>query len=265
MKKLIMISVVVALSGCSQEQREDAIDRVTSAAKELNGAVNATPTIVVEAQRKEKRRQDTQWTKENRALHPVEYCQAQLEELDRMAQLLQVQVHSIATAKASVRRKREDGVSQIESLGKLLKEAKDAYREADAENKWPMALNGFQLTKERAMQKIVDIAQKISAQKTFVEKSKNVLASLEKKSIKLDVEQRKLVIIREKVQTTIDELKTRQIVEGVNGVLDALNAINDSIASLGVDASDPSIEDLLIPSTENDRVRLFKEIMSEDE
>ena len=265
MKRFIMVCIVFALSGCSQEQREDAIDRVANAAKELNGELNTTPVIVAEAKRKEKRRQNTLWTKENQALYPIEYCQAQLEELTKMAQSLQVQVHSVATTKASVQRKREDGLSQIEILGKLLKEAKAAYREADVKDKWPMELNGFQLTKERSMQKIVDVAQKISTQKTFIDKSKNILASLEKKLVKLDVEQRKLVSVREKVQSTIDALKTKQIVEGVNGVSGAMDAINDSMASLGVDTSDPSIEDILIPSIENDRVQLFKKIMAEDE
>ena len=83
--------------------------------------------------------------------------------------------------------------------------------------------------------------------------------------IKLDVEQRKLVSVREKVQSTIDELKTKQIVEGVNGVSGAMDAINDSMASLGVDTSDPSIEDILIPSIENDRAQMFSKIMAEDE
>lgn len=264
MKKLIILSVAVALSGCSQEQREDAIDRVTSAAKELNGAASRTPSIVAEARRKEKRRQDTQWTKENQANHPVEYCQAQLEELDALAKSLQVQVHSLAITKASIQRKRNEANDEIRRFSKALKDAKDAYRTAEATNKWPMALNGFQLSRERAEQKIVDMAQKIAMQKEVVEKGKNVLGSLEKKSLKLDAEQRKLVAIREKVQTTLEDLKTKQVVDGADGISDALDAISDSMVSLGVDVSDPSIDELVIPAAGDERVRMFKEIMADE-
>ena len=97
-----------------------------------------------------------------------------------------------------------------------------------------------------------------------MEKSKNVLALLEAKSVKLDGEQRKLVAIREKVQTTLDDLKTKQVVDGANGVADALNAINDSMSSLGVDAADPAIDELVVPTGEVERTRLFREIMADE-
>lgn len=264
---LVAIAVII---GCSQESREEAIDRTKKAAQALNGDSKAVdkehdvPNVVAEQKRKEIIRQNTKWTKENQSLHPIEYCQAQLEELDRMSKALQVQVHSIATAKAAMLRERDDAVAQVESFGKLLKDAKATYRAAEAANAWPMVLNGFQLSRERAEQKIVDMAQRISTQKSFVEKSKNMLASLEAKSVKLDGEQRKLGAIREKVQTTLEDLKTKQVVDGANGVADALNAINDSMSSLGIDAADPTIDELVVPTGEVERTRLFQEIMAEE-
>lgn len=264
MKKFIVISVAVALSGCSQEQREDAIDRVTSAAKELNGVANTTPTIVAEARRKEKHRQDTQWTKENQALHPIEYCQAQLEELDKMAQSLQVQVHSVATAKAGEARKESDAESKISGLAKLLHDAKDAYRVAEASNNWPIVVNGFRLSREKAQDKIVDAAQKITDLKSIIDRCKQTIVVLEKKSTRLDQEQRKLVSIRERVQATLDDLRTKQVVDGANGIADALNAISDSMASFGHENDDPALDDLMVPDAKESRLLKFNEIMSND-
>ena len=44
---------------------------------DFQDAKDKTPSIVKEQQRKERIRQDKTWTPENRAHHPIEYCQAQ--------------------------------------------------------------------------------------------------------------------------------------------------------------------------------------------
>lgn len=270
LKYAVAYAAFAAVVGCSEDQREEAIGRTTRAAQALNG--NATsdsvqhdiPNIVEKQRKLENIRQNTQWTKENQALHPIEYCQSQLVELDRMSKQLQVQVHSIATAKAATQRKSEDAKSQIESYGRLIKEAKAAYRAAEASNQWPMQLNGFQLSKDRAEQKIVDMAQRLATMRSLVAKSVNQIAAFEKKAVKLENEQRKVIKVRERVQVTLEELKTKQVIDGANGIADALNAINDSMSSLGVDADDPSIDDLAIPDSSAERTKLFKEIMAEE-
>lgn len=263
MKNLVVAGVAAVLLGCSQEQREDAIERVSSAAKELNGAERTTPVIVAEARRKEKRRQDTQWTKENQALHPVEYCQAQLAELEKMAKSLQVQAHSIATAKAAATRRMADAEAQMAGLAKLLQSAKAAYRAADVSNQWPVVVNGYRLSKEKAQGKIVDVAERIASLKSSAERWRVALVTMEKKAMRLDSEQRKLVVIRERVQTTLDDLKTKQVVDGVNGISDALGAISDSMASLGTQVGDPALDDFVLPDPATERVKKFEEIMSD--
>ena len=80
MKTILMLSGIVAaflafISGCSQGSRDDAIQRTTRAAVALNGgAPDGTPDVVREQRERERNRQNTQWTPENQAKHPVEYC-----------------------------------------------------------------------------------------------------------------------------------------------------------------------------------------------
>lgn len=260
---MAILAMLILVTGCSREDSDEIAERTMFAAKGLNATqTHAIPNIVADQKQKENIRQNTQWTPENQALHPVEYCQAQLEELDQMARKLQVQSHRISMSKAETQRKQVDAKAQSEGFLQLLKDAKIAYRIADVEGKWPMIFNGFRLSKERAQQKIVDATQSIASLKSFVEKSKNTIAILERKSIKIDTEQRKLISVKERLQSTLVELKTKQVIDGTNGVLDALNAINDSISSLGTDASDPSLEDLVIPDTDAARAKQFNEIMA---
>lgn len=264
------VGLLVLVFGCSQEDRETAIERTSKAARELNGSLRPNsdaheiPNVVRERQRMEKLRQNTTWTPENRALHPIEYCQAQLDELAKMASRLQVQFHSLAVEKAKVTRLRQEAFSQVESYGKMLKAAKEAYRSAQAKNEWPMSLNGFQLSQDRAEQKIVDTSRQITKQKAYWEKSKNVLTVIERKSAQIANEQRKLVAIREKTEATLLELKAKQVIDGANGIAESLNAIADAITTLGEDESDPSLKDLAMPQEGDEREKLFREIMAEE-
>ena len=260
--RFFVLLVLFLLLGCSREERDTTIDRITRAAKDLNGVEDGTPALVREQQRKERFRQDTKWTKENQALYPIEYCQAQLEELERMSKALQVQVYAVATSKTAIERQDVEERLQVEGLSRLFADAKETYRSAEVRNEWPMMLNGFRIPKVRAEEKIIEMAERIAALRATIENRANLLATYEKKRLRLSQEQRKLVMIREKVQTTLNDLQAKRVIEGANGIVEALNAIQDSMASLGVDVESPSLDELVIPDSEEERKRIFSEIMA---
>ena len=270
MNKLVVVVGVVAVVGtvayvgCSREDREEAMSRVSDAADALKGKDGAsTPAIVREQQRKERIRQNTQWTAENQAHHPVEYCQAQLEELQRCSKKLDVSAHKLAVSQSESKRKIADSEAQIVAIDKFLATAKDAYRKADAENKWPMSVNGFALSKEKAQEKIVEAARKVEPLKNQIIAQKNMIAALEKKAAKVESEKRNIVSLRERIHGVISDLNTKKILDGEKGVTDALNAISASMGSIGFDANDPSMEDLIAPSASASREATFNEIMAQ--
>ena len=271
MKKLIgvvmgvAVVAIVSTIGCSQENREEAMDRFGKAAKALKGEGEgaATPDIVKEQQRKERIRQNTTWTPENQALHPVEYCQAQLVEIEEFGKKLDVQMHQLATTKSGLKRTLEDNQSQVSTMEKFLKDAKAAYRKADAANAWPMAINGFQLSKENAQTRIVDAANKIPQLNQRIALAKTNLTRLDKKMDGAVAERRKLADVRSRIQSTITDLQTKKILDGERGITDALNAINDSISALNGDSTDPTLEELAVPDKDTERAVSFERIMAE--
>ena len=230
----------VIVSGCSKESRDEVIERTTKAAKELNGSErkskdkdeNKPPDIVAEQQRKERVRQNTQWTAENQALHPVEYCQAQLEEVAKYAKQLEVQAHQVAVAQSAAERKISEAEGQIASLTTFLDQAKAAYREADATNKWPMALNGYQIGKEKAQQTIVETYQRLQTYNNNVATQKNNQRKLDAKLQQVAQEQKNLAVLRGKIQAAISDIQMKKLIDGEKGIGDALNAINDSMNAL---------------------------------
>ena len=104
---IAMLSFLIA----PREQREAMLDKVAVLGDSSGG--EKTPRIVREQQRKERVRQNMEWTPENQALHPIEYCQAQLEKLSENASRLDVQAHKYAVAKNQAERVIADSEAQL--------------------------------------------------------------------------------------------------------------------------------------------------------
>ena len=261
---------VVCYVASSREFREDIAARLGMAGRALSGEGEAgvdpgrqTPRIVREQQRKERLRQDMTWTPENRAAHPIEYCQAQLEELAKHTAQLEARVHEVACNQAAVNRQIGDCEAQIVNYEKFLSETKATYKVCEKSNGWPARIGGFALSKEKAKDKIIDVAQKLPTLKAQLGTRKNQLVLLNKKSDFLAQEQKTVAALREKVRATINDLRIKKVVDGDQSIADALNAINDTMSCLGVDYNDPKVEDLVAPDATATRDELFEKIMAE--
>ena len=259
----------VLIVGCSKETRNEAIDRTTRAAKELNGTdpeslekeQERTPDIVARQQRKERRRQNSEWTPENQAKHPVEYCQAQLETVARHMKQLEVQAHQVGTALSQTKRRISEANDLVTSLSDLLKKAMDGYRKAEAEKKWPMMLNGYPITQDKAKKTIVETSHRIKTAKSQLASLKLTLGKLDRKSAEILKEQQKSVALQEKIRFTISDLKLSKLVEGQKEMVDVLGSISDAMDVLGENATEPTLENLMQPTTESVIEDEFSKIM----
>lgn len=269
MKTILMLSGIVAaflafISGCSQGSRDDAIQRTTRAALALNGgAPDGTPDIVREQRERERNRQNTQWTPENQAKHPVEYCQAQLEELRRYEQELEISAHKVAVAKSETARKLAYDETQSKTVKTALDAIKDAYRKAEAAGEWPFVLAGVSYTQESARTTILESSRRAKSLAAEMEALKTNATKLEIKFRQIGEEQRKLANLRARIQSTLDELKTKSVVEGSKSVGSALDAINDSILAIETGTSDSGLDALLEIGKQTVETEEFDAVMAE--
>lgn len=272
MKKLLWIVIgvviaVIAFNLISDDDRAEMSDRISSAGKALTGDIRAdgerTPRIVKEQQRKERIRQDSTWTPENRAAHPIEYCQAQLEELVKHGRTLEARIHEKSCALAALKRTMGDDEAMEKGLTKFLGEAKKSYRDALASNTWPVMMGGYSLSQEKAKQKIIDAAEKLSEIQSRTVTKKNQKLKIEKSLDIARTEQQRTVKYREQIQNTISDLKLKKVIEADDGIKAALDAICDNMGTLGVDYDDPSIESIIQPDSKATRDELFDKIMAE--
>ena len=268
MKKLLIIGLlaggIVYYIGCSRDDREEIVDRVGNAGRALAGeSSEKVPSVVKEQQRKERTRQDETWTAENRTKHPVEFCQAKLEEVEKLMQKQAVQVTRYSTMASEMKRKVAESQAKISHLTKFLDEGKAAYRKADAENAWPATLNGIPLSKAKLQEKIVEAAQRLQSSKKLITGSGAALAKVEKKQMAVMAEQAKLVELKTRIQSSLTDLQTKKIVEGEKGITDALNAINDQLDGLVPTQDDVALDDLLTPDKATITASEFEKIMAE--
>ncbi|MBR3222569.1 MAG: hypothetical protein IKF72_10105 [Kiritimatiellae bacterium] len=265
MLAVVAVCAVIVL-GCSQDDRDEIAERSGNALNALKGETTPgekTPRIVKEQQRKERIRQNNTWTPENRARHPVEYCQAQLEDLRRYSLQLEARAHEKSCAIAAVKRTLSDDDALAQNLKKFLDEAKPAFKECMASNSWPIKLGGYTFSREKAQDKIIDAAQKISEIQTKTASKKNQLVALEKTLKITQDEQKKVVALRERIQNNINDLRVKKVIDGDNGIAATLGEIEDNMAGLGVNYDDPSIESIVQPDEKTTREELFKKIMAE--
>ena len=263
---IALIASAIVYVGCSQEDRDEIVERGGNAISALKGETTPgekTPRIVKEQQRKERIRQNNTWTPENRAHHPVEYCQSLLETLQRQARDLEARIHETSCAVAAVKRVISDNEAMERELKKFIDDAKKAYKECDAANSWPAKFRGYTFSREKAQEKIIDAVQKIRAIKSHAVSKQNRLTALEKKLKRQQDQQKEIVKMREQVQDKINDLRTGKIIETDDEIVNSLNSIKDNLKYLGTDYDDPKIEDVIQPDEKATREDLFKKIMAE--
>ena len=188
---------------------------------------------------------------------------AQLEELNRYSKELEARAHEKSCAIASVKRELGSSDSSLNHYKRFLSEAKVKYREGETQNKWPVMIGGYSLSRDALQEKIIDAAEKISEAEQKSGSKRNLLVSLEKTLQITQNEQRRIVKVREQIQNTINDLKVKKVIDADDGIVASLNAIEDSMGVLGVNYDDPKIESIVQPDKKTTREELFKQIMAE--
>ena len=271
MRICLLLAVTASLlfnQGCSKEDRDAMIDRATKAAKGLNGDVvdntkeHDIPTIVADQRKKERVRQNTKWTAENQRLHPLEYCQAQLEEIDRMGKQLDVQEHKLLTTRSSLEKKIAASSGQAQELSAFLAKAKEAYKEAEIVNGFPIQINGHSLSKEKAQQAVLEANRKLKGLQAQLGPAQKSQHTVEQSLKKIQDERQKLMALREKLKETMNSVQLKQTIDGASGVDDALQAIDDSMNALQPPVEEPSVlDELMTPDEKTKQKDEFEALM----
>ena len=243
-----LLSILLATAvgaGCSQSSRDEAIDRATQAAKALNGKADNTPDVVKEQIKKEKERQNSQWTIENVSAHPIEACNAKLEELDGKIEKAKVAYNRALSAQASAWTAKGAAEAEVAKYTAFLEAARPAYKAAKEDGKWPITVNGYSLGEEAAEEKILVALKKVGEFKAKVEKASAQIDAMGRRMKEVKQTTDELNDRRDKVLEYRENIRSGQLQSEIKGLVGVLNeggvkmsdieAVN---ATQGIDVSD---------------------------
>ena len=260
---LPLAAVALFVASCSQSSREETIDRVSDAAKALNGKSDDTPTIVKAEQKRERVRQDITWTAENQRKYPLEYCRAMLEELDQKESSLEVILHKVLASEASLRRESSTLESDKKTFSSFLEKAKAAYKSADEKDSWPTSFNGRKLSKEEFQRKIVEADRKLKAAESKLPGVVDKLSVLSKKKAQIAKEQGEVQVLRDRFQTTIRDIELKKLTDENGGLGQSLGSLADSLNALDQSSAVGSDDDFFSVSPDDELQSDFDAIMGE--
>ena len=254
----LLVSIALVVGGCGQES---AIDQIVEASHSSSGG-HGVPDVVREQQRKERIRQNTQWTAENQSQYPEEYCLAQLEAVRRYSEQLEVSNHKLAVALSAAKRKMNEAQTQTSVLARFLENSKRAYRIAETAKTERVQINGRLVSRQEAQAAIVEAFQRLQDAQNSIPAQRLLIEKVDVKFQKITAEQKKLARLNEKIRSTLEDVRMKKVINGEHDIGDALNAISDSMGALQEDPSILTLDELLTPSSEVVRQETFEAIMS---
>lgn len=130
------------------------------------GRDDEKPRIVREAERRERERQNTQWTPENIRANPALFLQDMIAASDALKNKIEAQDIAFIRLKKQAARKVSEADSAIARYTKFLNEAKKQYKAAKENgNAFPVNVNGFELSEEELSEKVADALERIELSK----------------------------------------------------------------------------------------------------
>lgn len=185
---------------------------------------------------------EREWTSETIQQDPLKFLQDQIASCDRLkARIESYNITLVRMEKRATRAVEESEMTRVR-YEKFLHDAKAAYK--DAKGKWPVSVNGFDLSEDELNDKIADAMERIElAQKEH----KDNAAIAKKVSIRkgvLKTKKRELVSLRMKLSQQAEAVKMNTTLAELGDLKSSLNAIKDLMIEVEEDPTKLSLEDL---------------------
>ena len=222
--------------------------------------ISGSPTVVRNAEIREAIRQDSTWTSENIQKNPYLFLQDQIASCDRLKAKIEAQNITLIRMGKQATRTAEDADSTINRYEKFLKEAKVAYKAAVAEDKWPVSLNGYNLSKDELDDRIADALERVELSRKEKEDNLAIAKKVEIRKGVLKTKKRDLITLRRKLVQQAEQVKMNAALAKIGQLSDVLGAIKDMMIEIDEDPTKLSLDDLTAedPNAErNKAVRAF--------
>ena len=217
--------------------------------------VSDSPTVVRNAEIREMIRQDGTWTSENIQKNPYLFLQDQILNCDRLKAKIEAQNITLVRMEKKSRRSAEEAQSTQARYEKFLTDAKAAYKAADG--KWPVPLNGYELSEDELNDKIADALDRVElAKKEYADNTAIAKKVAIRKGV-LKTKKREIVSLRMKLAQQAEQVKMNAALAEIGDLKSALGMIQDMMLELDEDPTKLTVEDM---TTEDPNAKRNKKV-----
>ncbi len=209
------------------------------------GRNDEKPRIVREAERRERERQNTQWTPENIRANPALFLQDMIAASDALKNKIEAQDIAFIRLKKQAERKVSEADSAIARYTKFLNEAKKQYKAAKENgNAFPVNVNGFELSEEELSEKVADALERIELSKKSRATNSVVVKKVEIRQGVLKTKSRELRSIRRKLVLQLEQVKMNEALGEIDAFTEVLGVLKDMSLEISEDPAKLSLDDI---------------------
>jgi|GEM_PF-1091218 len=209
-------------------------------------------------------REMSEWTPENIAKDPINYLNFCEEETNKALDKLKASEISIAQRRGKLAGMKDDAAKKITVGKKALRELKESYRKAEADDSFPVTWHTKSLDKTACRKQIVSLHEEVAGQKMLLGKIDTGVA-------RLDLQQQRVLDQRSKakaqlteIQTNREMLKVQEISDDItNQLVDMKGVLQATIATADESSGVATLDDLTASAETSIDEEKFSDIMSE--
>lgn len=246
----------LAVSGCSGNEANAEPASVPSAknppreiVKESSTVVSQTSVVadtVVLVQSEPQtpaKRYEGKWSPEAVQRDPFGFIQDQIRDCDKLKAKIESQKIALTRLGKQSARTVEESDGTIARYTTFLAAAKKAYKDAEAANKWPAVVNGFELDEDALSDRIADALERIELAKKDREAAEALSKKVEIRQRALKAKSRELASLRLKLVQQADHVKTNVALAELGDLSSVLGTIKDMTLEVE-NPSEMSLEDM---------------------
>ena len=225
MKALFIATVSVIITPIVGAAAEAAA-RTSTAVLQTSVVADTVVLVQTEPQPPQKR-YDGKWSPEAIQRDPYGFIQDQISDCDKLKAKIESQKIALTRLGKQAARTIEESDGMVARYTAFLAAAKKAYKEAEAADKWPAVVNGFELDEEALTDRIADALERIELAKKDREAKARELASL-----------------RLKLVQQADQVKASAALAELGDLSSILGTLRDMTLEIEGDPSSASLDDL---------------------
>ena len=242
MKALFIATVSVIITPIVGAAAEAAA-RTSTAVLQTSVVADTVVLVQTEPQPPQKR-YDGKWSPEAIQRDPYGFIQDQISDCDKLKAKIESQKIALTRLGKQAARTIEESDGMVARYTAFLAAAKKAYKEAEAADKWPAVVNGFELDEEALTDRIADALERIELAMKDREAAVVLGKKVEIRQRAIKAKARELASLRLKLVQQADQVKASAALAELGDLSSILGTLRDMTLEIEGDPSSASLDDL---------------------